>query len=51
MSVSLNPILSDVELSAAGANPAYATELSRLVAALQFDPSYVEEIAAFGEVS
>ena len=35
----------------AGANPAYATELSRLVEALRFDPAYVEEIAAFGRVS
>ena len=35
----------------AGANPAYATELSRLVEALQFDAAYVEEIAAFDEVS
>lgn len=35
----------------AGANPAYAKELSALVAALRFDPAYVEEIAAFGEVS
>jgi len=32
-------------------NPAYATELSQLVEALQFDSAYVEEIAAFGEVS
>ena len=38
------------ELGLAGANPAYATELSRLVEALQFDSAYVEEIAAFGEV-
>jgi len=34
-----------------GANPAYATELARLVEALQFDAAYVEEVAAFGAVS
>jgi len=39
------------ESGLAGTNPAYATELSRLVDALGFDPAYVEEIAAFGEVS
>jgi hypothetical protein len=39
------------ELGRAGANPAYATELSQLVEALQFDSAYVEEITAFGEVS
>ena len=39
------------ELGLTGANPAYAAELSQLVEALQFDPAYVEEIAAFGEVS
>ena len=39
------------ELGLAGANPADATELSQLVEALQFVPAYVEEIAAFGEVS
>jgi len=39
------------ELGLAGANPAYATELSRLVEALGFDSAYVDEIAAFGEVS
>jgi hypothetical protein len=39
------------ELGLAGANPAYATELSQLVEALQFDSAYIEEIAAFGEVS
>jgi hypothetical protein len=39
------------ELGLTGANPAYATELSRLVASLQFDSAYVEEIAAFGEVA
>lgn len=37
------------ELALAGTNPAYATRLSRLVEALQFDPAYVAEIAAFGE--
>ena len=39
------------ELGPAGANPEYATKLSVLVEALQLDPAYVEEIAAFGEVS
>jgi hypothetical protein len=39
------------ELSLAGANPAYAAKLSQLADALQFDSEYVEEIAAFGEVS
>ena len=39
------------ELGLAGTNPAYATELSRLVEALRFDSAYAEEIAAFGEVS
>jgi hypothetical protein len=39
------------KLGLAGANPAYATELSQLVEALQFDSAYVEEITAFGEVS
>ncbi|MGE3526431.1 MAG: gamma-glutamylcyclotransferase family protein [Gemmatimonadales bacterium] len=39
------------ELGRAGANPAYAARLSRLVEALGFDPAYVEEIAAFGEGS
>ncbi len=39
------------ELGLAGANPAYATELSQLGEALQFNSAYVEEIAAFGEVS
>ena len=34
-----------------GANPVYATELANLVRALGFDPAYVEEIAAFGEVA
>ena len=37
------------ELGLAGANPAYATELSQLAEALQLDPAYVEEIAAFGQ--
>jgi len=36
------------ELGLAGANPAYASELTRLVEALNFDSAYVEEIAAFG---
>jgi len=35
----------------AGTNPAYAAELSRLVAALDFDSAYADEIAAFTEVS
>lgn len=39
------------ELVQAGANPAYATELSRLVEALEFDSAYVQEISAFGEAS
>jgi hypothetical protein len=39
------------ELGLAGANPAYATQLSQLAEALQFDPAYVREVAAFGEVS
>ena len=39
------------ELGLAGANPAYAAELSRLVEALQFDSDYIEEIAGFGETS
>jgi hypothetical protein len=39
------------ELGLAGANPAYAAELSQLVEALKFDAAYLEEIAAFGEVS
>lgn len=38
------------ESGLAGTNPAYATQLSQLVAALQFDAVYVEEIAAFGVV-
>jgi len=38
------------ELGLAGANPAYANELSRLVEALQFDSAYAREIAAFGEL-
>ncbi len=39
------------ELGLAGTNPAYATKLSKLVEKLQFDSAYVEEIAAFGDVS
>lgn len=39
------------ETGLAGANPAYAVKLSRLVKSLHFDSSYVEEIAAFGRVS
>jgi hypothetical protein len=39
------------ELGLAGANPAYATELSRLVEALELDSAYAQEIAAFGELS
>ncbi|MGE0554453.1 MAG: gamma-glutamylcyclotransferase family protein [Gemmatimonadales bacterium] len=39
------------ELALAGANPAYATALSRLAEALRFDSAYVEEIARFGEAS
>ena len=37
------------EFGLAGANPAYANELSRLAKALQFNSAYVEEIAAFGQ--
>jgi hypothetical protein len=39
------------ELGLGGANPAYATELSRLVEALQLDSAYVEEIAAFEQTT
>jgi len=39
------------ELGLVGANPAYATELSQLVEALQLDSAYVEDVAAFVEVS
>ena len=39
------------DLGSAGANPAYATALARLVEALQFDSAYVEEVAAFSAVS
>lgn len=39
------------ELGLAGTNPAYATELSLLVEALQFDSAYLEEIVAFGKSS
>ena len=39
------------ELGLAGANPRYAAKLSQLVETLHFEPSYVEEIAAFGDAS
>lgn len=39
------------ESGLAGANPEYAAKLARLAAALGFEPEYVEEIAAFREVS
>jgi hypothetical protein len=39
------------ESGLAGANPAYAIELRKLAEALRFDSAYVDEIAAFGEVS
>ena len=39
------------KLALAGANPAYANELARLVEVLEFDSAYVQEIAAFGELS
>ena len=39
------------ELGLAGANAVYATKLSKLVEALQFDSAYADEIAVFGEVS
>jgi len=39
------------EVGQVGANPAYAIELSQLVEELQFEAEYVDEIAAFGEVS
>jgi len=39
------------ESGLAGTNPAYAARLSRLVEAQHFDPAYVKEIAAFGDVS
>lgn len=35
------------ELGLAGANPAYANELLRLVEALEFDSAYAQEIKAF----
>ncbi len=38
-----------VELALTGANPVYANQLSRLVEALDFDPAYAREIAAFGD--
>jgi len=34
-----------------GVNPVYATELAKLVESLEFDATYVEEIAAFARVS
>ena len=37
------------ESELSGANPAYATKLSRLVQALGLDPGYAREIAVFGE--
>lgn len=37
------------ESGLAGANPAYADELARLVEALGFDSAYAREVAAFGE--
>ena len=37
-----------LDMGRAGANPAYAAALSRLVETLQFDKTYVREIAAFG---
>ena len=37
------------EAVGAGANPVYAAQLARLAGALEFDPTYVAEIAAFGE--
>lgn len=40
-----------LESGLAGANPAYANELSRLVETLRLDPAYVREIAAFGKPS
>ncbi len=39
------------ELGLAGANPAYANELARLVEALHLDLAYAREIAAFGDNS
>lgn len=38
-------------LGLSGTNPAYAAQLSKLVAALGFDPEYVQEIAAFSETT
>ena len=35
------------EVGFAGANPAYAKELSRLVETLGFDSKYAQEVAAF----
>ena len=39
------------ESGLAGTNPRYATQLSRLVEALELDPDYAREIAAFAEVA
>ena len=39
------------ESGLAGANPSYANELARLLEALEFDPAYVQEVAAFGQRS
>jgi hypothetical protein len=39
------------ELGLAGTNAAYATELARLAESLDFDSAYIEDIAAFAEVS
>lgn len=39
------------DVASVGANPGYAAELLRLVEALQFDSAYVEEIAAFCDLS
>lgn len=39
------------DLGLAGTNPAYATKLSELVGALEFDSEYVREIAGFAEGS
>lgn len=39
------------EAGLSGANPVYANELARLVEALELDPAYAREIAAFGEQS
>lgn len=39
------------EVGLAGTNAEYAAKLSKLAAALEFDPAYVEVIAAFDQVS